>query len=170
MKTKDPTKIWNPYLGGAFLGLVLYLAFLLTGHGLGASGGVARMLSGVMDVVAPEHMRMSPYLSRYADAPFSHWIVPLIIGVFLGGMVSGALAGRSKVETLRGPHVSPRTRLIFALIGGIIAGYGARLARGCTSGQALTGGASLAVGSWAFMFAAFGGGYAVAWFARKLWN
>jgi len=170
MKTQSPIKLWNPYAGGAFLGFVLYLAFLLTGHGLGASGGVARVLAGAMDMVAIDHMRMSPYLSGYADAPFSHWIVPLIIGLFLGGMVSGALAGRSKVETLRGPGISPTTRLVFALIGGIIAGYGARLARGCTSGQALTGGAQLAVGSWAFMFAAFGGGYAVAWFARKLWN
>lgn len=170
MKTRDPKRLWNPYVGGAFLGFVLYLAFLLTGHGLGASGGVARVLAGGMDLVAEDHMRMSPYLSRYADGPFSHWIIPLIGGVFLGGMISGALAGRSKVEVLRGPHISAATRLTFALVGGIIAGYGARLARGCTSGQALTGGAELAVGSWAFMFAAFGGGYAVAWFARKLWN
>ena len=52
---------------------------------------------------------------------------------------------------------------------GAVAG-GARLARGCTSGQALSGGSVLSVGSWAFMFAIFGGGYAVAYFVRKLWN
>ena len=49
-------------------------------------------------------------------------------------------------------------------------GYGARMARGCTSGQALSGGAVLSVGSWAFMFAVFGGGYALAYFVRRLWN
>jgi len=48
--------------------------------------------------------------------------------------------------------------------------YGARLARGCTSGQALSGGAVLSVGSWAFMFSIFGAGYAVAWFVRRLWT
>ena len=59
---------------------------------------------------------------------------------------------------------------LFAFLGGAIMGYGARFARGCTSGQALSGGAVLSVGSWAFMFAVFGGGYAVAYFVRKLWN
>ena len=39
-------------------------------------------------------------------------------------------------------------------------GIGAKLARGCTSGQALTGGALLNVGSWAFMMMVFAGGYA----------
>jgi len=43
------------------------------------------------------------------------------------------------------------------------------MARGCTSGQALSGGASLAAGSWLIMFAIFAGAYAVAYFVRKLW-
>ena len=44
---------------------------------------------------------------------------------------------------------------------------GADLARGCTSGQALTGGALLNAGSWAFMMCVFGGAYAVAWFFQE---
>jgi hypothetical protein len=44
------------------------------------------------------------------------------------------------------------------------------LTRGCTSGQALTGGALLSVGSWAFMFSVFGGGYALAYFVRRAWR
>ena len=36
-----PTKPYvNPYLGGVMLGVVLFLAFFLTGNGLGASGGL----------------------------------------------------------------------------------------------------------------------------------
>ena len=58
----------------------------------------------------------------------------------------------------------------FAFVGGAVMGYGARLARGCTSGQALSGGAVLAVGSWAFMLCVFIGGYALAYFVRRLWN
>jgi hypothetical protein len=52
----------------------------------------------------------------------------------------------------------------------MLMGYGARFARGCTSGQALSGGAVLSVGSWAFMFAVFGGAYALAYFFRRAWN
>ena len=56
------------------------------------------------------------------------------------------------------------------LAGGMLMAFGAHLARGCTSGQALTGGALLNVGSWAFMLMVFVGGYAVAWFFRWQWR
>jgi uncharacterized membrane protein YedE/YeeE len=49
-------------------------------------------------------------------------------------------------------------------------GLGARLARGCTSGLGLTGGATLSVGSWLFVLAAFAGAYVAAPFLRKAWR
>jgi uncharacterized membrane protein YedE/YeeE len=66
--------------------------------------------------------------------------------------------------------VSVQARWGLAFLGGAIMGYGARLARGCTSGQALSGGAVLSVGSWAFALAIFASAYAVAWFFRRLWT
>ena len=48
-------------------------------------------------------------------------------------------------------------------------GFGAVLARGCTSGQALTGGALLSVGSWLFMIGAFAAAYVAAPFLRRAW-
>ena len=45
----------------------------------------------------------------------------------------------------------------------------ARMARGCTSGQALSGGATLAAGSWAVMLAIFASAYLLAYFVRRLW-
>jgi len=59
--------------------------------------------------------------------------------------------------------------LMFAFIGGALMAIGAKIALGCTSGQALTGGALLNVGSWAFMWCVFGGAYALAYFFRKQW-
>jgi uncharacterized membrane protein YedE/YeeE len=172
--TKRPTKGYiNPYLGGTLLGLVLFTAFFLTGNGLGASGGLNRMLVFVEDLVAPGHVDRTSYLLTMAGGdlnPLDSWIVMLTTGVILGGFVSGWLNGRVKVETNKGPNISKRTRWVMAFIGGGFMGYGARMARGCTSGQALSGGAVLSVGSWAFMFAVFGGAYALAYFVRKLWN
>jgi len=49
-------------------------------------------------------------------------------------------------------------------------GTGAVLARGCTSGQALTGGALLSVGSWLFIAGAFAAAYATAPFLRRAWT
>ena len=60
--------------------------------------------------------------------------------------------------TEKGPRVSRAARLAMAFAGGVLMAFGAALARGCTSGQALTGGALLNLGSWAFMMMVFAGG------------
>jgi hypothetical protein len=51
----------------------------------------------------------------------------------------------------------------------MLAGFAARLARGCTSGQGLVGGAELSVGAWVFLMCIFAGGWMAAWFVRKQW-
>lgn len=170
---RDPEKLWNPYVAGVALGLVLTAAFVVAGHGLGASGALGRVVAAGCDWVAPSHVDANPYLAQSAGAdrdPFDHWIVWTVVGVLLGGLVAGLTAGRVRLETLGGPHLSTTMRLVAAFGGGALVGYGARLARGCTSGQALSGGAMLSVGSWAFMFSVFIGGYAIAYLVRRLWN
>jgi uncharacterized membrane protein YedE/YeeE len=162
----------NPYLGGALLGVVLFLAFFITGNGLGASGGLNRILVFFEDIVAPEHIDRVSYLITMAGGdtnPLDSWIVMLTIGTVLGGFTAGWRNGRLKAETGKGPNISIRSRWAMAFIGGTFMGFGARMARGCTSGQALSGGAVLSVGSWAFMLAVFAGAYALAYFVRKLW-
>ncbi len=163
----------HPYRAGIFLGLVLFAAFFITGNGLGASGGLNRILVFVQDLFAPEHVDRTPYLLKMAGGeknPLDHWIVFMTLGTLVGGFLSGWINGRLRLETHKGPRISVRLRWILAFAGGALMGYGARFARGCTSGQALSGGAVLAAGSWAFMFAVFGGAYALAYFMRKTWN
>jgi uncharacterized membrane protein YedE/YeeE len=172
--TRRETKPYiNPYLGGFLLGLVLFLAFFITGNGLGASGGLNRILVFFEDLIAPAHIDQVPYLIKLAGGALNaldSWIVFMTVGTLFGGFISGWLNGRLKVETNRGPQITRKTRWVFAFMGGAFMGYGARMARGCTSGQALSGGAVLSVGSWAFMFAVFAGAYALAYFVRRLWN
>jgi hypothetical protein len=163
----------DPYLAGALLGLVLFLAFFTTGNGLGASGAIARVLLSIEDQVAPAHVDRTAYLLNLAGPnrdPLDNWIVFVTLGALLGGFLSGWRHRRLKLETLGGPRVSTRLRWATAFAGGALMGFGARLARGCTSGQALSGGAVLSLGSWTFMFAVFAGGYALAWFVRRLWT
>jgi uncharacterized membrane protein YedE/YeeE len=163
----------NPYLAGTLLGIVLFLAFFITGSGLGASGGLNRLLVYVQNAVNPEHIDQVAYLAKMAGGntnPLDSWIVFLTVGTIVGGFISGLLGRRIKIETNKGPQIGNGTRWILAFVGGALMGYGARLARGCTSGQALSGGAVLSVGSWAFMFAVFAGAYALAYFFRKAWN
>jgi uncharacterized membrane protein YedE/YeeE len=163
----------NPYAAGILLGLVLFGAFFVTGSGLGASGGMNRLLVLVEDTIAPGHVDRTPYLLNMAGGdknPLDSWVVFVTIGAIFGGFISGWRNGRFKLETNRGPRVSVKGRWLLAFIGGGLMGYGARFARGCTSGQALSGGAVLSVGSWAFMFAVFGGAYGLAYFVKRFWN
>lgn len=162
----------NPYLAGTALGVVLLAAFVVMGRGLGASGAFATAASGVVAAVAPAAAAGSPYFARYVGAeggPWLDWLLFEIVGVAIGGFASAWLAGRLRVAVERGPRASVNTRMTAAFAGGATMGVGAVLARGCTSGQALTGGALLSVGSWLFMLGAFAAAYAVAPLARREW-
>lgn len=163
----------NPYLGGLVLGIVLFLAFFLTGNGLGSSGATSRIDALIIDAISASHVDNNAYLLKMAGGdknPLDDWIVPVFAGALLGGFTSGLLNGRLKIMTTRGPRISDRTRWLMAFLGGVLFLYGARMARGCTSGQALSGGATLSAGSWVIMFAIFGGAYGFAYFVRKLWT
>ena len=162
----------HPYFGGIILGIVLFLSIFITGNGLGASGAISRIDAMLVDLVAPQHVDQNSYLLKMAGGdknPLDDWIIPVFLGSILGGFTSGLINGRVKLETNKGPNISDQTRWAAAFIGGVIFVYGARMARGCTSGQALTGGATLAAGSWALMMMIFAGAYALAYFVRKLW-
>jgi hypothetical protein len=162
----------NPYIIGVFLGLVLFFSFYTMGRGLGSSATFARMTTAAVELVAPEHAQHNPYFSKYLQVErpvLLAWIVFLTLGASLGGLFSAFISNRIKGEVVRGPSVGVPVRLWLALAGGILSGFAARLARGCTSGQALTGAAELAFGSWIFMFCIFAGAYATAYFFRKEW-
>ena len=171
--TKDPRPYLNPYLAGTLLGVVLFLSFYVTGGGLGASGAMTSIQTGVLRWLSADHVDRVAYFADVAGGHKNPWVssgVFMLAGTILGGLVSGLFNRRVKLELRKGPNITNLTRVVFALLGGAIMGYGARLARGCTSGQALSGGAVLSVGSWAFAFSIFASGYAMAWFVRRLWT
>ena len=168
-----PKPYWNPYGAGIALGLVLLTSFVLTGRGLGASGAIKRAQALVVHHIEPsyaeENANIGPYFANPRRSPLNAWIVFLALGVAIGGGAGALTSGRLGLETIRGPRITRESRWVLAVAGGLLSGYAAQLSRGCTSGQALTGGAQLAFGSWVFMFAVFGGAYAVAYLVRKQW-
>lgn len=168
----DSEKFWNPYLAGVALGLVLLTSFLVMGNGLGASGAANRIGVAVAEVVAPSHVASNAHLAATRGdraSVLDDWLVFEILGVFIGGAVGAYSAGRFGAKVIRGRGVSIPSRLAFAFSGGLLMGMAARAARGCTSGQALSGGAVMSAGAWIFMLSVFAGGYAVAWFVRRQW-
>jgi hypothetical protein len=168
---KKAAPYWNPYLVGFGLGLVLLAAYLIAGRGLGATGAFGSVAAWLANAISPEHAQASAIHARYLErgTPLEAWLVWLMMGSFVGAAVSGFTAGRFSISVEKGPRITDGQRLLLAFAGGMIAGIGAKIARGCTSGQALTGAAILNPGSLACMFSVFAAGYAVAWMARKEW-
>lgn len=162
----------NPYIAGTLLGVVLLLAMVLAGRGLGASGGLKYCVVSIVGAVDRPHAEESPYYSRYFEEgkkPLSNWLTIEILGVLAGGFISGALSGRLKFRVEKSPRITSRRRLILAFIGGMLFVYGAQLARGCTSGAALSGMAVLSLAGFITMMAIFGSAYVFAYFFRKNW-
>ena len=161
----------NPYLAGVLLGLVLLLAMFLSGRGLGASGGIKYCVVSIVDAISGNHAADSPYYNRYLEGgrnPLQNWLVFEILGMVIG-FISGLISKRLTWKIEKSPKISDRRRLILAFLGGVFFVYGAQLARGCTSGAALSGMAVLTSAGFLTMIAIFGSGYAFAWFFRKNW-
>lgn len=169
---RDPERFWNPYAAGAALGAVLLATYLVMGHGLGASGASYRLGVAAVNAVAPAHVQALPAMASAVEerAALDHWIVFEVLGVLGGGLLGAWTSGRLKREVLKGPSFGTASRIGLAILGGVLMGFAAKLSRGCTSGQALSGGALLSVGSWVFMFSVFAGGYAVAYSVRRQWR
>ncbi len=174
MEQTDRSKRYlNPYVGGVLLGLVLLAANFVSGRGLGASGAIKSAVVSTMETVAPQHVATTKFYTEYSgshDGGFWHnWLVLEMLGVLVGGFASGAIAGRLKWKVEHSPKITSKRRIIFAVIGGILFGFGSQLGRGCTSGSALSGMAVLSVGGFVSMAFIFGTAFALAYFVRKLW-
>jgi uncharacterized membrane protein YedE/YeeE len=169
----EKTKYMNPYLAGFLLGLVLLTTIFITGRGLGASGAMKSLAAKGVETIAPAHYENSEYYQGYQethqDGILKSWLVFEVLGVLIGGFISGAISDRLKFKVEHGPKITNKTRLVFALIGGILFGVGAQFGRGCTSGSALSGMAVLSSAGFVSMLAIFGSGYMFAYFFRKLW-
>lgn len=165
-------RYWSPYASGVLLGLTLLATFFIAGRGLGASGAFSLMTGTAVHAVAPDLAGRLTYFSRYfqSPAPLLDWNVFLILGV-LAGALAGALLSRTFRWTFdKSATMTAGTRFASALGGGVLIGFAGRLARGCTSGVALTGGAQLVVAGWVFVIAMFAAGFLFAALFRRYWS
>jgi uncharacterized membrane protein YedE/YeeE len=162
----------NPYLAGIILGLVLLLAFYLTGRGLGASGAMKSVVVTTVDAVNHDSAEASAFYGKYLsddNHPLNNWLVYQVLGVLVGGFLSGAFSGRLKFFTEHAPAITKSKRLWLAALGGLLFGFGSQFGRGCTSGAALSGMATLSLAGFVTMMAIFGTAFLFAYFFRKNW-
>jgi len=169
----EKTKYMNPYLAGFLLGLLLLITIFITGRGLGASGAFKSFVVSGVSTFTPSHAQNTEfykeYMKEHDNSPLKNWLVFEVIGVVIGAFISGLVSNRLEFKFEKFANSTTKIRVITALLGGALFGFGAQLGRGCTSGSALSGMAVLSAGGIITMLAIFGGAYAFAYFFRKLW-
>ena len=166
------SRYWSPYVAGMALGLVVAATYVLMGYGPGASGAFAHVAARIESIVVPRHAADTTYIAGYLASGrlWAQWVVVEVVGIALGGLIGAWSAGRFAWRLESGPRVAMPRRLLLAFAGGATVGLASRIAQGCTSGLALSGGAVFAPGAWLFTAAFMAGGFVTATLARRLWR
>ncbi|GLU38824.1 selenium metabolism membrane protein YedE/FdhT [Pseudomonas sp. NBRC 100443] len=153
-------RFWSPLPTLVALGVASAYYFALTGTFWAVTGEFTRWGGHVLSWFGVPVQDWSYFkIIGLQGTPLDRIDGVMIIGMFLGALCCALWAGN---VSLRWP--TSRRRLLQGLVGGIIAGFGARLAMGCNLAAFFTGIPMFSVHAWAFMLSTVIG----AWFGVKL--
>lgn len=146
---------WQPYAVGAGIGALSWLTFLTARNPLGVTTAFESTAAGLAQRAAPSLSGVNAYLARTDEVPKLGWEWMLDGGIILGSLLSARLSGDRRGRTTQKAWKrrfgrSPSRRYAGAFLGGAMMMFGARMAKGCTSGHALSGTMQLAASSWVF--------------------
>jgi hypothetical protein len=156
---------WSPYAVGIGIGILSWLAFLLSDKPIGCSTAFSRTSGMVERLFRGSRVAEKPYYKKFA--PTVDWEWMLVIGILVGAFISAQLSGEFRATWIPQMWASSfgsgiGTRWLVALVGGVLLGLGARWAGGCTSGHGISGTLQLAVSSWLAVMGFFVGGIVTA--------
>lgn len=152
-------KRWSPYIVGSLIGILL--SFLLTlGYTIGVSTGIARSAALIQYFLSKDSISHNSYFfTLLNDQPLFDWKILFIIGIFFGALLTSKYSDEKPhcTQTLwvKRFGTSKIGRYLTAFVGGIFLSVGARIANGCTSGHAISGGGQLSLTSWIFIISLF---------------
>jgi uncharacterized protein len=149
---------WSPYVVGAAIGLLSILTFGISNEPIGVSGAFARTSGMIERLFRGKKTDEREYYKE--NPPKINWEWMFVAGIVIGSFVSAQLSGDFEFvlvpqRWLQSAGDNPLLRWAAAFIGGVLMGFGARWARGCTSGHGISGTLQLAVSSWLTTIALF---------------
>ena len=156
---------WSPYAVGIGVGILSMIVFVFSDTSIGASTAYARAAGMIEKRIWGAGIENKPFYQKIT--PTVDWQVMFVGGILIGAFLSALLSGEFRISFLpsvwqEGFGNTPLLRLLAALLGGLLMGFGARWAGGCTSGHGISGALQLATGSWLAIVCFFAGGIVVA--------
>ena len=148
---------WTLAAGGVGLAVVNVATLLIAGRPWGVTAAFALwgskllMASGV-DVASWAYWMPAARAADLHGSVMNDVTSVMDIGIMLGALAAAALAGR-----FRPVWRVPGRSLAAAIVGGVLLGYGARIAYGCNIGAYFSGVASTSLHGWLWLVAAFSG-------------
>jgi uncharacterized protein len=156
---------WSPYAVGIGIGVLSWLTWLISKKAIGCSTSFVRTAGMIEKLVRGKQVEDEPYYQEVK--PTVDWQWMLVMGMVVGALISSLLSGDfgwqwvpTRWATAFG--ADPLHRTLVAVVGGVLLGFGARWAGGCTSGHGISGTMQLAVSSWISAICFFVGGIAMA--------
>lgn len=133
--------VWAGWLGGVTIGLFVVLHFWLIGKPAGCSTGYGNICGMIFKNM--HYFRKGEYVNR------SNTKLWFLIGIPIGGLINALLSPEAwhfSFEMGMYDAILPQSnaaKALWLVFGGMLLGFGARLAGACTTGHALVGGAML---------------------------
>lgn len=125
---------WPWYVSGPLIGLSVPALLLLAGKTLGVSSSFRHFCSIASPNSKLAYVRENPWRKEM-------WNLIFVVGILLGGFVAVQFLGATGGYLPDHYYTWGGALLLFA--GGLLVGFGARYADGCTSGHAIMGLANL---------------------------
>ena len=156
---------WSPYAVGIGIGVLSWFTWLISQKPIGCSTSFARTAGMIEKLFRGQKVEARPYYQEVR--PVVDWQWMLVLGMIVGALISSLLSGDFSWQWIPAQWAavfgtSVPLRLAVALLGGVLLGFGARWAGGCTSGHGISGTMQLAVSSWISAICFFVGGITMA--------
>jgi uncharacterized membrane protein YedE/YeeE len=156
---------WSPYAVGIGIGILSWFTWLISRKPIGCSTSFARSTGMIERLFRGPKVEAKLYYQEVR--PVVDWQWMLVLGMIIGALISSLLSGDFRFQWVPsrwaaafGTNALPR--VVVALLGGVLLGFGARWAGGCTSGHGISGTMQLAVSSWISAICFFVGGILMA--------
>jgi hypothetical protein len=159
---------WSPYVAGALLGLLVAVSMAVFGHRLSGGGAYQYLAGRIGRLLAPHAV-----FFRYVIPARADWELVMVGGALLGAFMAARSSKTFRIRTMPDSGwqavfgTSVAVRWAVASFGAALTSLAAGIAGGCTASLAVSGGAVLAPGAFAFVAGMFAGGIPTAWLVYR---